>query len=413
MGICSKSLAYAFVICIGSALMGNVGAYTSPAGKKIRDKHNLSDEDFGWIFYSSIAFLTAAIGPFVTKFLLKIFKGKRKNTLFVISVFSLASWALNCLTSVNIYAGWFSRALLGITVGSFSSICPMYLVEIAPPGYAGFYGSLNTIGAFFGQAIFSFLGPFVDYMGFNILAVIFSALLGITCMLIPESPHVSASGIDTKPKISIFQKKYLGGMFIGFGMMFLQQFSGICGILTTLADIFREAGLDLDPNYQSGISILLLLFSNVIGSFTIDKLGQKLQWSISASLASIGCILMALGDKYNWSPYLPLASIFIYNIGFGFGLNSIPWIIAFQLFSPEVRETGSTLCVVSNWCFAFLIVMIFPSIKASIGMFGAMIVFAVDCAVAAVYGLVFIKNVDTNNDGAEVSNLDESDNLSD
>ncbi|KAK8843734.1 glucose import [Tritrichomonas musculus] len=118
-------------------------------------------------------------------------------------------------------------------------------------------------------------------------------------------------------------------------------------------------------------------------------------------------------DKYNWSPYLPLASIFIYNIGFGFGLISIPWIIAFHLFSPEVRETGNALCVVSNWCFAFLIVMISPSIKASIGLFGAMIIFAVDCAVAAVYGLVFIKNVDTNNEGAEVSNLDESDNLPD
>lgn len=52
--------------------------------------------------------------------------------------------------------------------------------------------------------------------------------------------------------------------------------------------------------------------------------------------------------------------------------------------------------------------MISPSIKASIGLFGVMIIFAVDCAVAAVYGLVFIKNVDTNNEGAEVSNLDES-----
>lgn len=52
--------------------------------------------------------------------------------MFVIGLISLAAWLLNCLTKLNIYAGWMVRALLGITTGSFSSITVMYLIEIAP-----------------------------------------------------------------------------------------------------------------------------------------------------------------------------------------------------------------------------------------------------------------------------------------
>lgn len=46
MGLCSISLCYAIVICLGSALNGDVGVYTSPAGKKIREMHHLSETDF-------------------------------------------------------------------------------------------------------------------------------------------------------------------------------------------------------------------------------------------------------------------------------------------------------------------------------------------------------------------------------
>ena len=121
--------------------------------QKIREEHHLSDQDFKWSFYCSISFLAAAFGPFVSKFLLNIFKGKRKNTMFVIGAISVVAWLLNCLTKINIYAGWMARALLGITVGSFSSVTAMFLVEIAPKGLSGFYGSLNTIAVFFAQSI--------------------------------------------------------------------------------------------------------------------------------------------------------------------------------------------------------------------------------------------------------------------
>lgn len=120
--------------------MGHVGAYTSPTGQKIREEHHLSDQDFKWSFYCSISFLAAAFSPFVSKF----------------------------------------------------------LVEIAPKGLSGFYGSLNTIAVFFAQSIISFLGPFVDYMGYNYLSAAVSAALCISIWFIPESPLVASNPINNE-----------------------------------------------------------------------------------------------------------------------------------------------------------------------------------------------------------------------
>ena len=406
MGLCSISLLHAFVICLGSMLMGHVGAYTSPTGQKIREEHHLSDQDFKWSFYCSISFLAAAFGPFVSKFLLNIFKGKRKNTMFVIGAISVVAWLLNCLTKINIYAGWMARALLGITVGSFSSVTAMFLVEIAPKGLSGFYGSLNTIAVFFAQSIISFLGPFVDYIEYNYLSAAVSAALCISIWFIPESPLVASSPINEAPKkVPICRKRHSKGLFIGITIMFLQQFSGINGILANLTDIFREAGLDLNPNYQSGISLIILLFGNILGSFMIDKIGQRNQWFITTSLSFIGCFMMALNDKFKWSNILPLICIFTYNFGFGLGLGSIPWFLVFDLFDEQVREIGNTICVVSNWSFAFIIVMLFPSMKESLGMFGVMMLFAAVCFIAIIFGIFFVHNA-IKNEGEEVENLD-------
>lgn len=208
MNICSISLLYAIVICLGSMIIGDVSSYTSPTSKKIRETHNLKENDFKWSFYGSIAFLGASVGPFVTKFLLTVFKGKRRNTMFVITIFALCSWLLNCITKINIYGGWVARVLLGISIGSYSAICAMFLVELSPEGLSGFYGSLHQIAMTLAQAFFSFIGPFVDYMGLNYLAASICVVLAISIWFIPESPKAGISTDSTENKeISIFQKK--------------------------------------------------------------------------------------------------------------------------------------------------------------------------------------------------------------
>ena len=172
----------------------------------------------------------------------------------------------------------------------------------------------------------------------------------------------------------------------------MNQFTGINGIITNLADIFRSAGLDFNPNYQSGIAILSLLISCCVSSALVDKIGRKLVWLISSCISFVGCFIMSLNEKFNWSTILPLICIFVFGLGFGLGLGPIPWYMVLELFEPDVREIGNTICVVSNWMFAFIIVMVFPEMNKSMGIFGVMLLFAIICVFAFIFGLFIIKD---------------------
>lgn len=85
-------------------------------------------------------------------------------------------------------------------------------------------------------------------MGFNYLTASVSFLLCVTIWHILESPNIEEKKEERNHE-SVFKMKYMKGIIIGISMMFMQQFSGTNGIFANLADIFRDAVLNLDPNY--------------------------------------------------------------------------------------------------------------------------------------------------------------------
>ena len=390
---------------LGAIQFGFISIYPSPTGFYIRQDHGLTDTSIQWSLYNSITFLFAAIAPFITKFILNKFNGKRRNTIFVIDIMGTVFWFLNCLTKINIYAGICTRALLGIVIGCYSSIISMYLVEIAPEGLSGFYGSLNQIGVVIGQCLWSFIGPFLSYMEYNYFGGAVCAVQAVLIWFIPESPDAGNANEENEgiPILKVFQAKYANGLIVGVVLMFIQQFCGINGILTNLSDIMSQAGLDIDPNYQSGISIVSQFISVFTGSLLIDKLGRRIVWIISSSICGVGLLLMALNEKFHWAAIFPLICIFIYNLGFGLGLGPIPWFIVSQLFEADARPAAYSVCVVTNWVFSFIIVMVFPEMRKSMGMFGALLLFFFVCIFSIIFGIFKVTDNNTNVDEDEAS----------
>ena len=112
---------------------------------------------------------------------------------------------------------------------------------------------------------------------------------------------------------------------------------------------------------------------------------------------------MSLNEKFKWSNVLPFICIFVYNFAFGLGFAPFPWFIVLEYFDQDVRETGNTICVVSNWIFAFIVVMVFPEMKESMTMFGAMLFFSIICLFAVFFGLFFIKEPEKENSENDLS----------
>ncbi|KAK8835892.1 glucose import [Tritrichomonas musculus] len=390
MGIFRKELGYAFIIMIGSLTYGDVSVYTSPTSNDIRTKHHLSDTSAEWTFYCSIPFLFGIVGSLITKYILLGFKGRRKLTVFVVDIIGTAAWLLNCLTKVHIAAGIVSRALCGVAMGAYMTINPMYLVEIAPEGFSGVFGAINQFGVCIGNILFSILGVYLDYMELNYVGAAICALQGFLIWICPESPESKNGTVDEVPLLSVFKPQYAKGLFIGITTMFMVQFSGINGILANLNSIMDEAGLNMDPGFQSTIAVASQFVAIFVNFFTVELLGRKVVWMLSSAICGIGLLLLALNDQFEWSNTLPVISIFLFYFGFGYGIGSISWFIVSEYFETDTRAAANSVCVICNWIFAFILVMVFPSMKKSMGMFGSSIFFFVVCMLSIIFGLYAI-----------------------
>ena len=391
------------VLLLGPISFGTIMCYPSPTADKIRSAHHLKDDAIEWSFYNSVSSLFAIAGPFVTTGFLKAFHNSRKKVVFTIACIGTAFWLLNCLTKVHIWAGIVMRAFLGVVMGSYSSISPMYLVEIAPEGTSGFFGSLNQIGIVVGMVFFDFIGPSLTYNEMNYIGAAITALQAGLIWLVEESPAVEKinsrnQGIENVKKESLWQKKYAFGLCIGVLMMLLQQFCGINAILTNLADIMNESGLDMDGNYQAGIASCSQLIAVIVSALIIDRIGRKITWIISCSMIVVFLLLFALNTKYDWSTVLPLICIFLYQLGFGLGMGPIPWFIIPEYFNDDVRSAATMIVVASNWIFAFIIIFVWPAMKKGMGMFWSLLFFMFVSVGAIIFGLFCISEPKKHND---------------
>ena len=291
------------------------------------------------------------------------------------------------------------RAFLGIALGAFSSIGPMFLVEIAPKNASGFFGTLAQIAIVAGQVFTDFIGSSVNYLNLNFVGAGIAALQAILIWFIKESPvykklneeENKALNVKNESKVTFFTKENVRNLIIGISLTFFQQFAGINGILTNLSDIMSGAGLNIDPNYQAGIATSAQLIAAFIVSFIIDKLGRKNVWCFSSASAAVFLLIFALNEKFNWSNVLPLIMVFLYQLGFGLGLGPITWFLVPEYFDDIARPTATMCCTISNWVFAFIIILAFPSMKSSMSLFGALMFFFAVCIGSLIFGIFCIK----------------------
>lgn len=393
MGICCKELIYAVVLTLGSMDFGYVISYPALALLDIEDKWGIDSKSAQATFFNSIAALIAIFGTFVCAFLLKYF-GRRPTT-SIIACFGTLSWGLLLTVRKNYF--WFGivcRGLLGLSIGAFSSIIPMYIVELAPPDVSGFFGSLNQLGIAFGIVVVYLVGNWCDFRWTSVVGMCFTIVLSIAVWLIPESPAIQnqAAEVQNEPKGNIWQKKYAKPLYVCVMLMVFQQFCGINAILTNLADLFQTAGVNLEAGIASAISSMAQVVSVFIGALLVDKLGRKLCWALSFGLIVISLALYAASLKVNMGSIFPIIVVFIYLLAFGLGAGAIPWFIVAEMFDTDVRHVAQSIVSASNWTLAFIVMTVFPFMREAITDFWCFIIFMIISALSVVFGWIYIQN---------------------
>jgi Sugar (and other) transporter len=93
--------------------------------------------------------------------------------------------------------------------------------------------------------------------------------------------------------IGIFRDKIaVKGLWIFFGVMFLQEMSGINAVLFFANDIFTQAGTSLEPRFNSIIIGAVQALATIPATLVVDKLGRKLLLIVSAVAMAVSITIL-------------------------------------------------------------------------------------------------------------------------
>jgi Sugar (and other) transporter len=139
-------------------------------------------------------------------------------------------------------------------------------------------------------------------------------------------------------------------LMIGVMLQFLEQFSGLFGLLFFVSTIFEYSGSSISPNASSIIVGIIQIIGCYCSTLLVDRAGRKILISTSAFGISLGMFVFALYSYlrsngvdltgFNWIPLAAFSfTLWIANLG----VLSLPFLVTSELIItlPNVR-TGES-----------------------------------------------------------------------
>ncbi|KAL0697478.1 hypothetical protein Bca4012_053600 [Brassica carinata] len=393
-GVTATVFLSTFVAVSGSFCTGCGAGFSSGAQSGITKDLSLSVAEYS--MFGSILTLGGLIGA--------VFSGKvadvlgRKRTMLFCEAFCLTGWLAVALAQDALWLDC-GRLLLGIGVGLFSYVIPVYIAEIAPKHVRGSFVFANQLMQNCGIALFFIIGNFVPWRWLAIVGFV-PCVLHVFCLFfIPESPRwlakkgrdkecrsalqrlrgpdvdisreantirdtVELSQLDGETRMAeLFQRRYAYPLLIGVGLMFLQQLSGSSGITYYASSLFQKGGF---PS-AIGTSVIatIMVPKAMLGTIIVDKLGRRtlLMVKITSSCAAMGLSALLLSVSYGFqsfgilpdlTPILTCIGVLGHIVSFAMGMGGLPWIIMAEIFPMNVKMSAGTLVTVTNWLFGWL-----------------------------------------------------------
>ncbi|WP_063856804.1 MFS transporter [Streptomyces cyaneogriseus] len=276
-----------------------------------------------------------------------------------------------------------ARAVLGLAVGSASTVVPLYLAEIAPPRLRGRLVTANqillTVGILVSYLINLAYADSADWRAMFAVGLIPSVAMVVGTLAIPESPEwlrtratAGAAPVPPapgrrpappRPSAGLLSPAARPALVIGVTLAAAQQFGGINSIIYYAPSIMSRAGLPAANSITYSVVIgTVNVLMTIAAVPLIDRAGRRPL--LLSSLAGMALSLVALGVALGL-PSSPAANVtalvfmVTYVASFAIGLGPVFWILAAELFPPESRARGGAVCALVNWAANFVVGQMF------------------------------------------------------
>lgn len=388
----------------------------------------------GWVMACAIVGCIVGVvvsGSFSDRF------GRKPLMLIAAVIFLVSAAATGFAQELHVLI-WF-RLLGGMGIGIASALSPMYIAEIVPAKFRGFYVSINQLTIVLGilaaqltnwiiadpvVATENFASSWNVVHGWRWMfwACSIPALLYMVMLLfIPESPRwllvarryqkativlERIGGADyaheiveeTKKGAEVQQESVNWRYFltprirkillIGIVLAAFQQWCGINVIFNYAQEIFQAAGYGVsDILFNIVITGIINVVFTLVGMYAVDRLGRRTLMILGAS--SLLCIYVLLGICYYYQVtglavlLLVLTAIACY----GMTLAPVTWVVLSEIFPNRIRGRAMAIATFSLWIACFILTYSFPLLNTALGAYGIFWLYGLVCF----FGLLFIK----------------------
>ncbi|EKD77661.1 MAG: hypothetical protein ACD_42C00241G0001 [uncultured bacterium] len=369
-------------------------------------------------------------------FLAAILSGKavdyygRKTLLMLAALFYITGALLGAF-SVSIMQLMEARFILGLAIGISSYTAPLYISEISPVSFRGFFVLLNGVAITGGEAIayasdyhFSFTHNWREMLFIGIFPAI---ILGVGTYFMPDSPrwlimkgkiahakkilsqfynHIIAEqelqkmlritpGAKTYTAL-IRNPAYRKLLAIGITLGIFQQLFGINTVMYYGPFIFQQAGF-----HDTSSGILLTFYMGLVNTamtiitgLTIDRFGRRALLITGSLIAAVSLFILSslfhVGIHHAWQGTAILLSMMAYIVGYCISVGSLFWLIISEIFPLSVRGQAMSIATAIQWLANFLVSVTFLSLLHTIGTSMTFSLYALVCCAAVIFTYFYI-----------------------
>jgi sugar porter (SP) family MFS transporter len=329
----------------------------------------------------------------------------RRATLILCALLYVLS-ALGCLLARSWPEVVLARFVGGLGIGASSVAGPMYIAEIAPPGWRG-----RLVGLFQINIVVGILLAYVSNYLLGRLLVgpeqwrwklgspgVPAFLFLLFLLWIPQSPRwlvaageteqarrvlqqlgrpveaelrEIAAGIEQERqtgRVRLFSRRYRYPIFLAVTLALFNQLSGINAILYYLNDIFRRAGFGTVSADMQAVAVgATNLVFTLIAMAVIDRLGRRTlllsgALGMAACQAGVAWVFLHPGHA-GWLVWLLAGFIAC----FAFSQGAVIWVYLSEVFPTPVRGAGQSLGSFVHWLMNAIISWSFPGLAERSG----------------------------------------------
>lgn len=186
-------------------------------------------------------------------------------------------------------------------------------------------------------------------------------------------------------------------LFVGFGLMTLNQFSGSLTFINYAATIFEKSYSNIDANVSTIIMGAVQIIGTLFSLLLVDILGRRKLLIVSTFGTSAG---MLCGGLYQylyqiydlsaltWIPTVAISGVIFFA---SLGVFSVTFVVVVELLPNKIRSIGSMVCLIFLSSLGFVMMKYFPVVLDLINLQGVLFLSSIICFAGMIFIIVFVR----------------------